>query len=79
MGSLQLNLNVISKEELRHAWAFAVDRSSRYPRRRRRTLNTCVITSASREARSLGVRAGMLCADAKLLLPDLKVLVYNWR
>lgn len=69
-----------SKEQIRRSWAFAVDTSVQ--KRRRKTLrdiNRCVITAVSREAKALGVRAGMAAADARLIMPELRVFVCNWR
>jgi nucleotidyltransferase/DNA polymerase involved in DNA repair len=72
---MQTNLQVTTKEELRHAWAFAA-----HPKRPgRRSLRHSVITACSRQAKALGVRAGMHYEDAKLVLPELKVFVYGRR
>ncbi len=78
MKTLQLSLNVTTKAQIKHCWAFAVDTSGSR-RKSLRDINRCVITAASREARALGVRAGMATAEARLLLPELKVFVCNWR
>lgn len=59
-------------ERVENAWAFAA-----HPKRvGRRSLKHSVITACSRQARALGVRAGMHYEDAKLVLPELKVFVY---
>ncbi len=39
--------------------------------------NQAIITSCSREAKILGIRVGMRYEEAKLLLPELRVLVYG--
>lgn len=70
---MQTNLQVATKEQIQNAWAFAA-----HPKRAgRRSLRHSVITACSRQARALGVRAGMHYEDAKLVLPELRVLLYN--
>jgi nucleotidyltransferase/DNA polymerase involved in DNA repair len=70
---MQMNLQVAQKEELRHAWAFAA-----HPKRvGRKSLRNSIITACSKQARALGVKAGMHYEDAKLILPELKVFLYN--
>lgn len=70
---MQVNLQLADKEQLRHAWAFAMQ-----PKRAgRRSLRRSVITACSRQAKLLGVRAGMHYEDAKLVLPELKVFLYS--
>ncbi len=78
MKTLQLKLQITTKEQLRHCWAFAIDTSGTR-RKAMRDINRCVITAASHEARALGIQAGMAIAEARLLLPELKVSVCNWR
>lgn len=73
---MQLTMNVATKEQVRKSWAFAA-----YKRRPGRLglkqLNQAIITSCSKEAKILGIQAGMRYEDAKQLLPDLRVLVYG--
>jgi impB/mucB/samB family len=77
MKPLQLRLNTLSHEQASACWAFAVDtKKARY--KKYRTMQACIITACSREAKSLGVQAGMLYEEAKLLIPELKVMVCNW-
>ncbi len=78
MKEIQLTLNMTTKEQIARSWAFAIDTSGR-KRKALRDINHCVITAASREAKILGIRAGMAIAEARLLLPELKVSVCNWR
>lgn len=60
-------------ERVEHAWAFAMQ-----PKRPgRRSLKRSVITACSRQAKLLGVKAGMRYEDAKLVLPELKVFLYR--
>lgn len=67
-----------SKEQLQQCWAFAVD--PKKPRSKRaRDIQRCVINACSREAKALGVKAGMLYEEAYLLVPGLRVIVCNWR
>ena len=75
METLQLRLNTNTPEQIKHSWAFAAYKRRSKARAKGRT----VITAVSREAKQLGIQAGMAVTDAKLLLPELKVLVYNRR
>jgi uncharacterized protein YunC (DUF1805 family) len=78
MNELQLNLTIANQQEIKRSWAFAVDPAK--PRRKSlRNINRCVITAVSREAKAFGVKAGMAAAEARLLMPELKVFVCNWR
>lgn len=77
---MQLNLNLATKEQLRQSWAFAVDTSAASRRsfmRGHRALNRCIITACSKQAKELGIRAGMRYDEAKALLPELRILIYN--
>jgi hypothetical protein len=70
---MQMNLQIVEKEQLQHAWAFAA-----HPKRSgRRSLHRSVITACSKQAKLLGIRAGMHYEDAKLVLPELKVFLYS--
>ena len=75
---IQLRLSTTTREQAARCWAFAVDQG-KTRRKSMRTTRKCIITAASYEARKLGVQVGMACDDAKLLLPELKVFVCNWR
>lgn len=77
--STQLSLTVANKEQIKRSWAFAIDTSAKRRRKGLRDFNRCVITAVSREAKAFGVKAGMAAADARLLMPELKVFVCNWR
>jgi len=79
MKELQLNLSVATKEEIKRSWAFAVDPSGVRRRKALRDINRCVITAVSREAKAFGVRAGMAAEEARMLMPELRVFVCNWR
>lgn len=70
---MQLQMNTVTKEEIKKAWAFA----ARPKRIGRRTLKLSVITACSKQARALGVRAGMRYEDARALVPELRILVYG--
>jgi nucleotidyltransferase/DNA polymerase involved in DNA repair len=75
---MQTNLQLANKDQVKRTWAFAVDPSRRNLKRRSlRRLNHAVITACSKEARTLGIRAGMRYEEAKQLLPDLRILVYG--
>ncbi|HSH55309.1 MAG TPA: hypothetical protein VK983_00625 [Candidatus Limnocylindrales bacterium] len=63
-------------------WAFAVDAtppSKRYipSTRPKRNLHRYIITSCSQQAKAFGVRAGMRYDEAKALVPQMRVIVYN--
>jgi len=74
--SLQLHLNVTNKEQQKRAWAFAKLQASKLTQRKRRpAARYSVITAVSKEAKLLGVRAGMRYHEAKLLVPEIKILV----
>lgn len=78
---MQTTLNVATKDQIKNAWAFAVDKNHT-GRRSRLTkswkhINHSVITACSKEAKNLGIQAGMRYEDARTLLPELKVLVYG--
>lgn len=67
---MQTNLHLATKDQIKNAWAFAAGK-------RRRTYKSSVITACSKEAKALGIRAGMHYEEAKQLLPELRVLVYR--
>jgi uncharacterized protein YunC (DUF1805 family) len=78
---LQLSLSLATKEQLHTAWAFASDVRGHAKRRRAKTtdnLRYCVITSCSRQAKSLGIRVGMRYLDAVALVPEMKILVIGY-
>ncbi len=63
-------------------WAFAVDAMP--PVRRyipsskpRRNLQRYIITSCSQQAKAMGVRAGMRYSEAKALVPQMRVIIFN--
>ena len=67
---MQLNLTLATKEEIKKSWAFA----RKTPGRAR---NRSIITACSAQARALGIRAGMQYQEAKALIPDMRILIYN--
>lgn len=75
--SLQLRLQTTTNEQLKHCWAFAID-TKKARSKRARSMKSCVINACSHEAKLLGVRAGMLYEEARLLIPGLRVIVCNW-
>lgn len=78
---MQLRINTASKEQLKNTWAFAADKYHAGSRPKLnpvwRHLNHCVITACSKEAKALGIQAGMRYEDARTLLPGLRVIVYG--
>ena len=73
---MQLQLNTLSKEQIKKAWAFAAYKKH-LGRRSLRSINQSVITACSKEAKALGVQAGMRYEDARALMPELRILVYG--
>jgi len=73
---MQMILNTATKEEIKNAWAFAVS-PVRRKRQSMKIRNQAIITSVSKEAKILGIRAGMRYEEAKALLPELRILVYG--
>lgn len=74
METFQLNLNLANKEQLNRTWAFAKSPGGSR-RRSMKNIRSSVITACSKEAKNLGVRAGMRYEEAKMLIPEMKVLV----
>ena len=58
---LQTTFAIADERQIQNTWAFAT------PSR--------VIMSCSRQAKILGIRAGMRYEDAKTLLPEMRILV----
>lgn len=73
---MQLTMNIATKEQLKHAWAFAAYQPGARLQRAKQ-LNQAVITSVSKEARNLGIATGMEASEARLLLPGLRILLYG--
>jgi nucleotidyltransferase/DNA polymerase involved in DNA repair len=71
---LQMNLNVTTRAQAKRTWAVAVSKDEK-ARMRRLSFRQAVITACSKEAKAQGVRAGMRCEEAKLLAPEMKVLI----
>lgn len=78
--SLQLHLPVATSEQLQRTWAFAkyqLHNAKQY--KRRPAKRHSIITACSKEAKLLGVRSGMRYHEAKLLVPEIKILVIGGR
>jgi nucleotidyltransferase/DNA polymerase involved in DNA repair len=71
---MQLHLQTLSREQLKNTWAFAAYKGR--PKRKLTKTNQAIITACSKQARSIGIEVGMRVQDARLLLPNLKVLTY---
>lgn len=74
---MQSNLQFATNQQLRHAWAFAANKNKMTARRTRRRListHNYTIISCSPRAKELGIRVGMKYAEAKLRVPQLKIL-----
>lgn len=76
MQATQLNLDLTTKQQIKNTWAFAVSETKFALRRRQLAdFRDCIITSCSKEAKHLGIRAGMRYYEAKALIPDMRILV----
>lgn len=73
---MQMKLHVATKEETKNAWAFAAYKKH-LGRRSLHNINKSIITACSKEAKVLGIQAGMRYEDARAVLPELRVLVYG--
>jgi nucleotidyltransferase/DNA polymerase involved in DNA repair len=76
-----MQLNITSANE-KYFWAFAVDKNPPVKRyvpstKPRRNLHRYVITACSQQAKAFGVRVGMSYSEAKSLVPQMRVIVYN--
>ncbi len=79
---MQTTLHLMTTEQIARCWAFAIDKSQaqiKVRSKRLRDKRDCVITACSKEARALGIKAGMRYEEAKLLIPELRVMVCNWK
>lgn len=75
-NKLGLILQDSSNRQFKNTWAFAIDRSNFNSRRQQLAdLRDCVISSCSKDAKRLGVYAGMRYSDAIALIPDMRILV----
>ena len=75
---MQMTLQLTDQEQLKKTWAFAIKESMPgrgVNRKRLKNFSNYVITSCSKEAKILGVRAGMRYDEAKQLIPDMKILL----
>jgi nucleotidyltransferase/DNA polymerase involved in DNA repair len=76
-----MQTNITSYSE-KYFWAFAIDKqppAKRYipSTKPKANLHRYLITACSKEAKAFGVRVGMTYAEAKRLVPNIRVLVYN--
>lgn len=83
---MQTRINIATKDQIKNAWAFAVDKNhvgrrtrlnQSWKHLRKSRIDHSIITACSKEAKNLGIQAGMRYEDARTLLPELKVLVYG--
>lgn len=75
-------MNITTSIKDKYFWAFAVD--SEPPARRyvpstrpKKNLQRYRITACSQQAKAYGVRIGMTYREAKKLVPNMRVIVYN--
>jgi nucleotidyltransferase/DNA polymerase involved in DNA repair len=66
----------------KYFWAFAIDKqppAKRYipSTRPKRNLHRYYITACSQQAKAFGVKVGMSYSEAKALVPNMRVIVYN--
>jgi nucleotidyltransferase/DNA polymerase involved in DNA repair len=76
-----MQTNITSTQE-KYFWAFAVDKqppTKKYipSTKPKRNLHRYFITACSKEAKAFGVRVGMTYDQAKALVPNIRVIVYN--
>jgi nucleotidyltransferase/DNA polymerase involved in DNA repair len=76
-----MQINITSANE-KYFWAFAVDKnppSKRYvpSMKPTRNLHRYVITACSQQAKAFGVRIGMSYSEARAIVPQMRVIVYN--
>lgn len=77
-----MQLSLAQAANIKYFWAFARDVSPPAKRYRpalqpRRNLKRYVITSCSKQAKAYGVKAGMTYAEARHLVPGMRVIVSN--
>ena len=73
-----MTLQLADQEQIKKTWAFAIKDSMPgrgVNRKRLKDLSSYVITSCSKEAKVLGVQAGMKYEEARQLIPDMKILL----
>ncbi|HSX32383.1 MAG TPA: hypothetical protein VLF43_03910 [Candidatus Saccharimonadales bacterium] len=73
--TLQIPLQISTREQIKQTWAFAKLAPKNKTYKRRPPTRYSIITSCSRQAKLLGVHAGMRYHEAKLLVPGIKILV----
>jgi nucleotidyltransferase/DNA polymerase involved in DNA repair len=77
---MQMNLTTSMNDK--YLWAFAVDKeppAKRYvpSTKPKRNLHRYYITACSKQAKAFGVRIGMTYSEARALVPNMRVIVYN--
>jgi nucleotidyltransferase/DNA polymerase involved in DNA repair len=76
-----MQTNITSARD-KYFWAFAVDKQPPAKRyvpslKPKKNLHRFLITACSKEAKAFGVRVGMSYDEAKALVPNMRVIVYN--
>lgn len=76
-----MQLSLSSSVDPKLLWAFAVDtrpsKTKLTPRQPKRELSRYIITSCSNQVKALGVNVGMRYSDAKVLVPNIRVITYR--
>lgn len=77
-----MQMNLTHSINDKYLWAFAVDKeppAKRYipSSKPKRNLHRYYITACSKQAKAFGVRIGMTYSEAKALVPNMRVIVYN--
>ncbi len=74
--TMKLSQQLTDQEQIKKTWAFAID-NRRYGAKRKQLadLRDCLITACSKEAKALGVRAGMRYEEAKAIIPSMRIMV----
>lgn len=76
-----MQMNITSSKD-KYFWAFAIDKqppAKRYipSTKPKKNLHRYLITACSKEAKAFGVRAGMSYSEARALVPNIRVIVFN--
>ena len=77
-----MQMSLVHSINDKYLWAFAVDKTPPVKRyvpssRPKRNLHRYYITACSKQAKAFGVRIGMTYSEAKALVPNMRVIIYN--
>jgi nucleotidyltransferase/DNA polymerase involved in DNA repair len=77
-----MQTNITTSIDDKYFWAFAIDKqppAKRYvpSSKPKRNLHRYYITACSQQAKAFGVKIGMTYSEAKALVPNMRVIVFN--